>query len=134
MTPPAGERVVDRTFELDEARSLVPHLRAVAGELIPLRAELAEGAARMRAGGAADLPELKSLEARLSELLDDLTSGGIQVKGYAPLLVDLPHVRGDRRLLLCWLEGETELGWYHDEAHGFMGRRPITELQERTGD
>lgn len=119
---------MERSFELEEARSLVPAIRAVADELIPLRAELAERATRMRTGADGELPEVKALEARLSELLDSLTSRGIQVKGYAPLLVDLPHRRGDRSLLLCWLEGETELGWYHDVRHGFMGRRPLTEL------
>lgn len=119
---------MDRSFEIDEARALVPVIRAVADELVPLRAELAERAARVRDGGDGELPEIKALEARLSELLDALTGRGIQVKGYAPLLVDLPHVRGDRTLLLCWLEGESELGWYHDVAHGFMGRRPISEL------
>lgn len=117
-----------RTFDIEEARLLIPHVRAVADELIPVRAELAERAGRLRGGGEGELPEVKALEARLSELLDDLTSRGIQVKGYAPLLVDFPHHRGDRQLLLCWLEGETELAWYHDAAHGFLGRRPLAEL------
>lgn len=129
VEPAREERTVEPDFGLEEARLLVPHIRAVAAELVPLRAELAERVGRLRDGaGEGDLPEIKALEARLSELLDSLTSRGIQVKGYAPLLVDLPHQRGGRRLLLCWLEGETELAWYHDEAHGFMGRRPIAEL------
>lgn len=120
---------MDRTFEIAEARALIAEVRDVAATLIPLRAELAEQAHRHRTGTAdSGLAEVKGLEARVSEQLDRLTGHGIQVKGYAPLLVDFPHRRGGRDLLLCWLEGETELAWYHDLAHGFMGRRPLTEL------
>src|SRR5487761_1133026 len=28
-------------------------------------------------------------------------------------------------VLLCWLEGESALSWYHKAAHGFAGRRRI---------
>ncbi|NJO56359.1 MAG: hypothetical protein HC834_08510 [Rhodospirillales bacterium] len=35
------------------------------------------------------LAEAKGLEARLSDLLDQLVTLGLQVKGWAPLLVDL---------------------------------------------
>lgn len=116
-----------RDFSLGEARALMPAVLAAAREIVPLRAELAR---RMHERGPGDggLAEIKGLEARLSELLDGLAAQDVQVKGYAPLLVDFPHRRGERDLLLCWLEGEEELAWYHDLAHGFMGRRPLDEL------
>lgn len=120
---------MDTTFSVEEAQALVQHVRSVARELVPVRAELARRAERLRAGDDAEIPEVKALEAHLSELLDGLTGRGIQVKGYAPLLVDFPHRRGDRLVLLCWLEGETELGWFHELAHGFPGRRPLRELE-----
>jgi hypothetical protein len=28
-------------------------------------------------------------------------------------------------VLMCWLEGEQELCWYHDARYGFAGRRPV---------
>jgi hypothetical protein len=52
----------------------------------------------------------------------------VQVKGFAPLLLDFPMRHDGRDLLLCWLEGERELAWYHDVAHGFPGRRPLSDL------
>jgi hypothetical protein len=52
----------------------------------------------------------------------------VQVKGFAPLLLDFPMSHDGRDLLLCWLEGERELAWYHDVAHGFPGRRPLSDL------
>jgi hypothetical protein len=26
---------------------------------------------------------------------------------------------------LCWLEGEDEIGWWHDLAAGYAGREPL---------
>jgi Uncharacterized conserved protein (DUF2203) len=50
---------------------------------------------------------------------------GLDVKGVAPLLVDFPAWLNGETVLLCRLEGEHELGWYHKPEHGFAGRRVI---------
>ncbi len=41
-------------------------------------------------------------------------------------LVDFPydHPSG-REVMLCWLEGEDDLGWWHLPDEGFAGRRPL---------
>ena len=64
----------------------------------------------------------------MSELADRLQAMGLQIKGFAPLLLDFPMRHDGREILLCWLEGERELGWYHDAELGFAGRRPLTDL------
>ncbi len=46
----------------------------------------------------------------------------------APLLIDFPALADGQQVLLCWLEGESTLDWYHRPELGFMGRRPIAEL------
>jgi hypothetical protein len=28
--------------------------------------------------------------------------------------------------LLCWLENEDTIGWWHLPEHGFAGRRPLS--------
>lgn len=93
-----------------------------------VRVLLVETAARRQAGDL-DVPlaDIKGHEARLAELLDSLRADGLEVKGWAPLLVDFPSSQGGKDVLLCWLEGETELGWYHDPALGFAGRRRLPE-------
>jgi hypothetical protein len=103
---------VDRLFSVDEARELLPDVLARADELI----------APSQLGG---LAEAKAMEARLSELLGWFSAQGLQVKGLAPLLLDFPAQLGDETVLLCWLEGERELGWYHLPEHGFAGRRRL---------
>jgi hypothetical protein len=75
-----------------------------------------------RLGG---LPEAKGFQARLSELVSWFSAAGLEVKGIAPLLLDFPSELAGEPVLLCWLEGEPELGWYHPVAYGFAGRRRI---------
>jgi hypothetical protein len=108
---------MDRLWTLEEARAELPRLLAVAEEVIAVRVALVDPVAA--------LADRKAAEARLSELLDSLTSAGIQVKGWAPLLVDFPAELNGGEVLLCWLEGETALGWFHDRAQGFAGRRRL---------
>ena len=119
---------MEQTFTVQQARELMPAVLARAGELVTARADLAELQADLRRGRPSPLgglPEAKGLEARLGELVAWFAEQGLDVKSYAPLLLDFPARFGDEPVLLCWLEGETELGWYHRLDCGFAGRRPI---------
>lgn len=115
-------------FTLDEAQRLLPELLTRAADLVAVRADLVELQTALARGVPSPLgalPEVKGLEARLSELLSWFPEHGLDVKGVAPLLVDFPARLNGETVLLCWLEGEHELGWYHKPEHGFAGRRVI---------
>lgn len=114
-------------FTLDEARNLLPALREHAERIVRLRADLADASAALRTGSqpAGGIPEVKALEANLQEAIDWFTAHGIELKGIAPLIVDLPSELDGEPMLLCWLEGEASIGWYHPAATGFMGRRRL---------
>jgi hypothetical protein len=119
---------VAHVFSLEEARGLVPELLSQAAELVAVRADLVDLQTALNRGVPSPLgtlPEAKGLEARLSELLGWFPEHGLDVKGVAPLLVDFPATLNGETVLLCWLEGEHELGWYHKPEHGFAGRRVI---------
>lgn len=120
---------VDRRFSLLEAREMLPDVIGTARQIIPLRAELATAMHGQRHGGAANVADLKAMEARLSDLLDQLAGRGLEVKGWAPLLLDFPAVVSGQKVLLCWLEGDRDLEWYHEPELGFAGRRPLAELE-----
>jgi hypothetical protein len=116
-------------FTLAEARSLLPEVLKRADEAISVRADLVElqaaleqGEPQSRLGG---LPEAKGFQAQLSELLGWFPAQGIELKSIAPLLLDFPAEIGGESVLLCWLEGERELAWYHRPEYGFAGRRVI---------
>jgi len=40
-------------------------------------------------------------------------------------LVDFPALREDREVYLCWVDGEPEIGFWHDLDAGYAGRQPL---------
>jgi hypothetical protein len=119
---------VDHIFTVEEARRLLPEVLSRAEDLVTVRADLVEIRQALNDGSPSPLgglAEAKALEARMSELLGWFPARGIELKGLAPLLIDFPAVLGGEPVLLCWLEGESRLSWYHQASHGFAGRRRI---------
>ena len=104
-------------------------LRPVLDELVVVRADMVELTAALTSGGEptvrGGLPERKAAEARLNELMTEVQQTGAELKGVAPLLVDFPAELAGVPVLLCWLEGEAELAWYHRLDLGFAGRRRL---------
>ena len=68
---------------------------------------VSEGFLALRSG----LAELEAMEI----VLRDLERG----------LVDFPALREGREVYLCWVEGEDEIGFWHELDAGFVGRQPI---------
>jgi arsenite methyltransferase len=116
-------------FDVTGARAELARLRPLLDEFVRVRADAAEIAASLVDGGAATslggLPELKAAQARLDELMSEIRRAGAELKGFAPLLVDFPSEQAGVPVLLCWLEGDPELAWYHRADLGFAGRRPL---------
>jgi hypothetical protein len=116
-------------FTLAQARTELAALRPVLDELVTVRADVVELGAAINGGGKptplGGLPEWKAAEARLNELMTAVQETGADLKGIAPLLVDYPADLDGVPVLLCWLEGETELTWYHRLDLGFAGRRRL---------
>lgn len=116
-------------YTVATARRRLAEMRPRIDEFVRLRARFTIARAAREAGDdAVALADLKADEARIADLLDGFGRHDVQVKNWAPLLLDFPLRHGDRDLLLCWVEGEAALDWYHDVAHGFAGRRPIVDL------
>lgn len=115
-------------MDLSEARALVERILPRLHAIVALRADLAEIQADLAEQGTSPLgglAEAKGFEARLHAELHGLASDGFQIKGYAPLLIDLPGERDGRPVLWCWLEGDTTIEWYHRLDCGFAGRRRV---------
>jgi hypothetical protein len=113
---------------VDEACALIPEVRRRVGAFVEARADLAELSVDLHQGAPSALggvAEMKALQARLDEMLEWFTGRGIEVKGYAPFLVDFPAVLDGVSVRLCWLEGESDLRWYHRSDLGIAGRRPL---------
>lgn len=119
---------MSRLYTVEEARTALASLRSTLDDMVATRADLAELGAAVRRGRNSPLgglPELKAAQARFDELLSSVTADDVQVKGVAPLLLDFPAEIDGESVLLCWLEGDAELAWYHRVDLGFLGRRPL---------
>jgi hypothetical protein len=114
--------------DLEQARAIIRALRPRIDAFLAARADLAELRADLAAGGSSrlgGLADAKGLEARLHADLEDFATAGADVKGFAPLLLDVPGERDGVPVLWCWLEGDADIGWYHRLDTGFAGRRPV---------
>jgi hypothetical protein len=120
---------VAHTYKVAEARVLLAELLPLLRKIVTLRADVAELGSALRAGAPSrlgGLPELKAAQAHVDELLTQITAHeDVQLKGIAPLLLDFPAELDGESVLLCWLEGDAELSWYHRADLGFAGRRRL---------
>lgn len=72
-----------------------------------------------------------AFEEDLADWVEQVTEQGVLVKDFARGLVDFPYRASDgTEYLLCWQLGEDGLLYFHQEADGFAGRKPITLLPD----
>lgn len=117
------------SYTVREAREALARLLPILDEIVAVRADAAELGASLRTGVRSEplggLPEFKAAQARFDELVSSVQEDGPDVKGFAPLLLDFPSELDGEPVLLCWLEGDRDLLWYHRMDTGFAGRRRI---------
>jgi hypothetical protein len=117
-----------RLFDVQNVRELLPEVRRRVEALIDVRADLTELSVDLHRFGSSALGGLagmKALQARLDHMLEWFSEQGIEIKGLAPFLLDFPAELGGESVRLCWLEGESELAWYHRSDLGLAGRRRL---------
>jgi hypothetical protein len=119
--------VAERHWTLDEARAALADVRAIVQRI---RALVAEAASDDRpppssnGHGPAQHVDTSELRAKLEEL----TSQGIIVRDPARGLIDFPALApSGRTYLLCWLDGEDDITWWHWPEDGFAGRTPLDD-------
>ncbi|MBM3673152.1 MAG: DUF2203 family protein [Actinobacteria bacterium] len=117
-------------WTLEEATTVLPEVRALVSRLRELVAAArtsasGNGAKASRNGhGPAVQPE----SAELRDVLEELTGRGIIVRDPERGLIDFPARADDgRTYLLCWLDGEDAIEWWHWPEDGFAGRTPLSE-------
>jgi len=52
---------------------------------------------------------------RVGIVLRDLDSG----------LIDFPSIRDGQEIYLCWIDGESDIVFWHELDAGFQGRQPL---------
>jgi hypothetical protein len=127
-----------REWTLEEATAELPRVRRVVRRIRELVAKARERAAHP--GGANGVqpssnghgPKSRAdSEQELHTLVEELTGDGIVVRDPGRGLIDFPaRSPSGRPYLLCWLDGEDTIGWWHWPEAGFAGRTPLAEPPE----
>jgi len=131
----------EKTFNLDEARELLPVLESLLRTAIGGKKLMEEVEAEMQSltqrifinGGthvdvvavARRKAERAKAEQRAKDALAEIDSIGVQVKDIDTGLLDFPCEVDGRIVLLCWKMGETSITHWHSTEEGFAGRKPI---------
>ena len=126
-----------RRWTLDEATAALPEVAAMVRRVRELVAAAQEHAREHGGSGAAPVsgnghgPKVQADDRELRALVTDLEQRGIIVRDPARGLIDFPATSpSGRTYLLCWLDGEHAIDWWHWPDDGFAGRTPISEPPE----
>jgi hypothetical protein len=135
--------VIDRTFTLEQAHTLLPVLesllrRAMAAKqhLEVIEEEFQKLNQRVYMAGGSDLniPSLAQRRAESDEAVQlvkdtmaEIESTGAQVKDLDVGLLDFPCSVEGEIILLCWKLGEPRITHWHGLEEGFAGRKPIDD-------
>ena len=127
-------------FTIDEANDLIPWLSQVFESMEPLQLKVENLAFEMAMlkqrvssnGGSSVENEVKNLESLINETtltmkstITEVLDKGIIVRSIPEGLVDFPYLLDGQEVYLCWIRGESVIGFYHETNTGYRDRQPI---------
>ncbi len=119
-------------YTLEEARALLPQLRAWLAELNELRRQLKQADERigqMMAGGVdaggASVNEQIKLLAQFQQTIQKFRQREIQIKDLERGLIDFPSLLGGREVFLCWELEDDDIEFWHELDAGYAGRERL---------
>ena len=126
-------------FTIEEANRALPYVRRIVADI----REAYSRAVSLQHKMEFPLPDQKTdqmrieyddVMSRLSDLIDELSAVGAELKDYEHGTVDFPTQLEGREVLLCWQDGEPNIVAWHEVDAGFAGRQPIERLESLLGD
>lgn len=122
-----------KLFSLQDANSLIPHLRPLIRQVVQESQALAQiqpdiqkaRSCSKYGGGSYWGGEYLRLISQLTHLIGEVEATGVLVKDYRSGLCDFPHLKDGRVIYLCWRLDEEQVGFWHETDNGFSGRQPI---------
>lgn len=125
------------SYTLDEARSLLPEIRATLLQLALERRRYAEAHALLHDRSVEDgdgqvnlaprsaQADLVAVRDGMHALMEHLEARGVQVRDLDEGLVDIPTTRDGEPAWFCWRLSDPELAFWHTTREGFASRRPL---------
>jgi len=124
----------ERHYDLDEANAALDHVVDLIDRLRKARSGLSDSETREALaeaapanGGGEPGRAVSAAFLELRSALIELQAMEIVLRDLDRGLVDFPSVRDGQEIYLCWEEGESQIGFWHDPDSGFAGRRPLAD-------
>ena len=121
-----------RHFTLEEANAQIPWVVERLAALRDARARLTDQQARQALtegsptnGGGQPGKVVGEAFVELQNGIAAFEHRGIVLRDLDSGLIDFPSFRDEAEVYLCWIDGETEIGFWHDLDAGYGGRQPL---------
>jgi hypothetical protein len=119
-------------YTIEQARAMLPWVAERLLALRDARARLTDSEARQALADGSPGNGGGSLGKQVGEAFADLQAGlaelaerDIVMRDLDRGLIDFPAIREGREVYLCWIEGESDIGFWHDLDAGYGGRRQL---------
>ena len=147
MEPSSRSSGVVRTFTLEEANNLLPHVNKMMDNVMFLNERIKsltfdiENLVSIWGKDVLDkdhtdngfyFGKVSEREESFKELVkkvNEVQSLGCVVKDSENGLVDFYHDKHGELIFLCWKYGEDKINFWHDVSDGFKNRKPINQLK-----
>jgi hypothetical protein len=121
-----------RHYTLDEARGALPWVVERLGAMRDARERLTDADARRTLtegssgnGGGSRGKDVGEAFLELQASASEFDEREIVLRDLDRGLIDFPALREDREVYLCWVDGEPDIGFWHELDAGYAGRREL---------
>ena len=129
-----GPQPDKKYFDLDEANRALVYIARIVDDIVTCYRDAVDVRQCLDhpdpENESADLEDTyECLMDRLSDLTDELSMCGAELKDYERGLVDFPAIHDGREIYLCWKAGEKTITTWHEIDAGFSGRQSIETIE-----
>jgi hypothetical protein len=121
-----------RHYTLEEAHAMIPWVERKLKALRDARERLTDQEARQALADGSPTNGGGHRGKQVGEAFVELQNGvaafdrhGIVLRDLDSGLIDFPSIRDGQEIYLCWIDGESDIGFWHELDAGFQGRRPL---------
>jgi hypothetical protein len=122
----------DRHYTLEEARAQLPWvaerlvaMREARERLTDTEARRALASGSPTNGGGSPGKQVGEAFLELQATMADLDEREIVLRDLDRGLIDFPAIRDGQEVYLCWVDGEPDIGFWHELDAGYAGRREL---------
>jgi hypothetical protein len=122
----------DRHYTLDEARAELQWVTQQLAAMREARDRLTDVQAREALTESSPSNGGGNAGRQVGEAFLELQAGakafderGIVLRDLDRGLIDFPAIRDGNEIYLCWIDGEPDIGFWHDLDAGYAGRQPL---------